>query len=895
VDKQYELYCVVDRLFYDSPASRADIGSDFELAARPLPGGWERKAGDEWITCLPPENKMPPQGWKIHVSGCLDNAEAVLAYAWKYCVDRQIAFKFLRSRLVLHMRNAKYAPRGASGKLITIYPADEARLEVILAELGSLLADQPGPYILSDLRYGNGPLYVRYGGFTERYCENDRGELVTAIEDDTGHLVPDRRNPVFTVPEWVQLPAFLVSHLKARNAATVANLPYRIERALHFSNGGGVYAATDTRTGAKVVIKEARPHAGLAGDGADAVTRLDREHEILRRLDGIAAVPRVCDYFEHGGHRFLVLEFIEGKPLNSCYAEKYPLLGSAPDAAALASYTGWAVRVCAGAEEAVAQLHARGVIFNDLHMFNVMVRPYDSVALLDFEVAAHIDEDRRPTIGNPGFVAPPGRAGFDIDRYSLACLRLAMFMPMTMLLALDRGKAAHFADVIAEHFPVDRGFLDEAVREITRAPLRGGAADAAGAPDVPDVPGGAPHRVAAASPGRAAYPRLTPDVPGWERARRSMADAILASATPYRDDRLFPGDIKQFAGEGLGIAHGAAGVLYALSATGAGRFPEHEEWLIAHAIPPASSSRLGLYDGLLGVACVLAHLEHADAALKVAESCLAERWERLGPGLFSGLTGFAAGLLHLGDAMGEPALRDAGLRAAEIAVDKVTRKLAQRRDGEPRVAGLMRGAAGPALLFVRMYERTGDPGYLDLAAVALGAELDVCVPDRNGALQVDQGWRTLPYLAEGSAGIGLVAEEYLRHRSSDRLAAAVPRIRLAARSPFYIQSGLFAGRAGMIFYLSRRNGPQAAAGDAEAAAQIRRLAWHAVSYAEGLAFPGDQLMRLSMDLATGTAGVLLALGAAFSDDGTDLPFLGSSDVAGTFPRRLAGLDGQRRR
>ena len=30
-------------------------------------------------------------------------------------------------------------------------------------------------------------------------------------------------------------------------------------------------------------------------------------------------------------------------------------------------------------------------------------------------------------------------------------------------------------------------------------------------------------------------------------------------------------------------------------------------------------------------------------------------------------------------------------------------------------AGLFHGAAGPALLFVRMYERTGDTGYLDRA------------------------------------------------------------------------------------------------------------------------------------------------------------------------------------
>ena len=60
----------------------------------------------------------------------------------------------------------------------------------------------------------------------------------------------------------------------------------------------------------------------------------------------------------------------------------------------------------------------------------------------------------------------------------------------------------------------------------------------------------------------------------------------------------------------------------------------------------------------------------------------------------------------------------------------------------------------------------------------------------------------------------------------------------------------------------------------DVAAQIRRLDWHVISYADGLAFPGDQLLRLSMDLATGTAGVMLGFHAASSRDGAHLPFLG---------------------
>jgi hypothetical protein len=78
-------------------------------------------------------------------------------------------------------------------------------------------------------------------------------------------------------------------------------------------------------------------------------------------------------------------------------------------------------------------------------------------------------------------------------------------------------------------------------------------------------------------------------------------------------------------------------------------------------------------------------------------------------------------------------------------------------------------------------------------------------------------------------------------------------------------AGLFAGRAGLLPLL--RDDP------AHATEQIRRLAWHALPHGGGLAFPGDQLLRLSADLATGAAGVLLALGSVLHDRPVHLPFL----------------------
>ena len=58
----------------------------------------------------------------------------------------------------------------------------------------------------------------------------------------------------------------------------------------------------------------------------------------------------------------------------------------------------------------------------------------------------------------------------------------------------------------------------------------------------------------------------------------------------------------------------------------------------------------------------------------------------------------------------------------------------------------------------------------------------------------------------------------------------------------------------------------------EIGTQVERLAWHAVRYGGGLAYPGDMLLRLSMDLGTGTAGVLLGTAAALAPHGATLPF-----------------------
>ncbi|SBV04185.1 Protein kinase domain-containing protein [Streptomyces sp. Ncost-T6T-1] len=873
MNPEYAAYCQADRRFYDAPHRSAGPGGGavdeenaYYAAVRgSAPEGWTRSRRGDWLAYHPDGLRLPPQGWKIHVSAALDNAASVLGRVLAHCLEHRLAFKCIPNAGLLALRNAKYADRAGSGKFITVYPPSEEAFPEVCTALMELLEGEHGPYILSDLRCGNGPVHTRYGAFAARFCSGPDGRPVPAVADPRGRLVPDDRGPAFRVPSWVTPPGFLMPHLEARAAVGLAGLPYAVEKALHFSNGGGVYLGRDTRTGEQVVLKEARPYAGLAADGADAVARLGRERTALEQLAGLDCVPDVRDVFEVGGHHFLVLQYIPGTTLNTVFARRFPLARQHPSPELLAEHAAWAEELYGQVERAVAAVHDRGIVISDLHMSNVMVdEEAGRIVLLDFEAASPATERRRQIVANPAFVAPPDRRGTDIDRYALACLRLALYLPLTTLFGIDRTKAAGLARDIARAFPVPEDALRPAVEEILRDVRDTGEAGEAASRTAP----------AAASGTASASPAGLRD---WPRARDALAKAITASCTPERDDRCFPGDIAQFATAtgGQSFAYGAAGVLHALHETGAPPCPPAEEWLLRHAKDPASGSPLGFYDGLTGIAWTLQRIGRTAEAADLLRIILDQPLEGLAPGLHSGYAGIGLALDDLArtaSATDAPALSAAAARCTALAVRALV-------DGPPSPrTGLLHGASGIALLLIRRYATTGDTALLDLAAGALRRDLERCRAGDDGALLVVEGKRLMPYVGSGSAGIAAVIDAYLTHRPDPDLEAAGRALLPAALSAFYVQPGLLRGSAGLLLHLAAT--PLCDPADRRRAIDRHTdlLGSHALPYGGGLAFPGEQLMRLSMDLATGTAGALLALGAA-SGRPTGLPFLPAAPAA----------------
>jgi hypothetical protein len=543
-----------------------------------------------------------------------------------------------------------------------------------------------------------------------------------------------------------------------------------------------------------------------------------------------------------------------GVSLRQWLAQHYPQSQVEASARDVTAYAARALAIADRVAAVVAEVHRRGVVIGDLHPGNVVVDDEDQVTLIDFEVAVAAEPDtsdlrelRRTRLGTPGFRAPAQRRGPAVDHHALAVLRLWLFLPLAPVLEYAPQNVHTWVAYAVRRFGLAAEFAESVLAEVAPEPVR--------VPSVWPSSGAAEQR--------------------WPQLRARIVAGILTAATPGRLDRLFPGDPYQFETGPTGLAHGAAGVLHALHTVGVGPCREHEQWLLAavHRAPPAWP---GLYHGSHGVAAVLAEFGHHEEADRLVEQTSAEVARVEDPGLESGLAGIGIGLLALADT-----------RQHEVAV-AVARRLAALldTDGPAREGGLRRGWSGAALLFVRAFEHTADVEWLELADRAVQRDLDGCAPAGSAGLTLRDRWgRALSYLDTGVAGIATASAALAEHAPDAPGAAALPALLRGCHSEFVIEPGLAQGRAGLVLALSAaRHLPldPSTARETEHAIDrhVANLAWHAVEHAGAIAFPGRQLLRLSTDLATGSAGILLAMHAARAGScGPVLPFPGGHRLA----------------
>lgn len=198
-------------------------------------------------------------------------------------------------------------------------------------------------------------------------------------------------------------------------------LHYRVAEKIGEGGMGAVYRAVDTHLDRPVAIKVLPP---------DKVADAERKARFVQEAKAASALrhPNIVvihDIASDQGRDFIVMELVEGQPLDQLVGRKGLKLGEA---------LGIAVQIADG----LAKAHAAGIVHRDLKPTNVMVTPDGLVKILDFGLAKlaerseasgagptmTLDADGRPRteegfiVGTAAYMSPEQAEGQKVDARS---------------------------------------------------------------------------------------------------------------------------------------------------------------------------------------------------------------------------------------------------------------------------------------------------------------------------------------------------------------------------------------------------------------------------------------------------------------------------------------------
>lgn len=197
--------------------------------------------------------------------------------------------------------------------------------------------------------------------------------------------------------------------------------PYQVRRRLGSGGMGTVYlceaaVSCPVPAGKPVAVKVLR-----SGNEGEDRRRFEREARYLQSLRH-PGIIRLLDTGEHDGHPYLVMPYVDGRPVDALVKD-----GRGIDQRTAAG-------IAAQALEALHVAHLAGILHRDLKPGNLMVDDQGKVRLLDFGLAAGPMGESRLTatgdvLGTPVYMSPEQASGMRdhlgprTDIYSIgACL-----------------------------------------------------------------------------------------------------------------------------------------------------------------------------------------------------------------------------------------------------------------------------------------------------------------------------------------------------------------------------------------------------------------------------------------------------------------------------------------
>lgn len=824
MDNRYLKYLNKD--YYYNVASEENQGL---LNLVDLPESYVLIDGEHWTNVLQKNDDLPNQGWKIHISTNIEEAQATLDVVSKLMIERNISFKYVKSITELMMKDSKYGDRGSSGKFITIYPKTTKQFIELLSLLDNSLAHlKPGPYILNDKRWYQSNIYFRYGGFKLNSVYID-GRKVDAIENLQGELIEDKRVPYYYLPDFVEEAPEIIEMDKAMDQDDTSSPldNFVIKEALHFSNGGGVYMAENKSSNTKVILKEGRPHAAVDAQGRDAFSRIVNESEILEKLKKTTYPVKKISSIHAWEHFFIEEEYIEGESLSDRLVRNYPFGSTLKNEA----YIDSCINIINQLIEAIQEIHRENVGMGDLQPANVIITPDEQVRLIDFETAS-TTTDTLSGLMTPGFIGDQEMNKKQSDWFALLRIAKQLFIPIGSVQDISWN-----LDTIHKHW-VQITFGEKAIQLIEKI-----------------------ESLCKFHQSRPMEELMTTNGHLKQEFDLSVLKSKLRNSMLKdikNDDRLLPGDIKQYEMESgmVNVLTGGFGTAMALHRTG-GINQTVNDWIEKQNINKLTKLEAGLFTGKMGIATVLWELGYHEKT-KILFDSFIDFKQIEDVSLVSGLSGIGLAYLGFSYEIDEPKYLDICLYIGELLIDKFNTGVPITTfDIDVVDKGIMTSWSGVSLYFTALYKKTNDEKWLLLAEKALEKDLELGLFDKDGLYQIDDDFRILPYLANGGSGLAIPIVELELNANMQKWDKEINGICKIPQSKCFYNAGLFQGTTGILAIANllelytKKNSLVSSA--------LFTLNLHLLETDDCIFVPGDSCFRLSGDVMSGSSGLLLTV------------------------------------
>lgn len=773
-DAPFVLYSFQNKKYYESVDDyKPDDIYKNTVKSYLIESDWEITEGGFWTLCTPRDYLWIEAGWKIHVSSVPQHAIKTLSVVSKILSNKHAAFKYCSDVRMLKMSLSKSWPRVQVGKFITIYPKSLSSFKEIIEDLYLETDGLSGPYILTDKCYKDSEtVFYRYGAHVGRYKATSHGRLVAGYLNNQGEWTDDIRGPAFYLPDGITDPfagdtkAMIIKNNKTSSRQVTFNDRYRIEGAMKFNANGGVYYGTDMRSGSPVILREIRGMLGYVDEDVTSTPLLlARQKNILSKLAPTGLTPKFVDLFKKWNNWFLVEERLNASTLwNKAMDFYFNEDDAGKSNASLEKIISCAIKIGEGVEK----IHSYGIVLRDLTRTNVMFTESNELRFVDFEFAFDISENSGKWLKGwtPGYASreqiDDEMPSFLDDYYAYGALILDMLTFSASGLEFNRDAAFRKLELVISDFQFPCEII-EIVRGLTSENKyeRLSISEAIDRLKSLKKPNGT----------ASLFRTLSSLISGNEygsnmdqvlsRIETGIVSHLKASADYARKDRLWPSSPQQMMTNPVSIQYGAAGTAWFLLNSDGAVDAKVLDWINDRAI--GSICPPGLYIGLAGVSAFLLHagrIEQAEFFLKEAEN---DRLIREQANLYFGLSGLGLLYLHFWFITHN----DKYLECAKKIGIELTRCQEKSdvgcfwRSGADVNIGLGDGQSGVALFFIYLAAATNDSAFTSMAKLALDFDIAQCK-----TVSGMRFWRLttnekvaepyMPHMRFGSAGIGSV-------------------------------------------------------------------------------------------------------------------------------------------